>query len=96
MHAESMMMKGQTSAKRACGNPFIRYFQKWVSPLMKDPLTTTSIISQHFFHCCCEGVKQFHLDREGGRRKEVLSSLYFPFKGREGNGTERKGREGKA
>jgi hypothetical protein len=51
MHAESMMKRQRHLPKELVEKTsLIRYFQKWVSPLiMKDPLTTTTSIYQIFF-----------------------------------------------
>ncbi len=85
------MMKGQRHLpKELVKPPLIRCFQKWVSPLMKDPI-------DNYFNLCklfslfvvVKVLNNFTWTEKGGRRKEVLSSLYFPFWGK------RKGREGK-
>jgi hypothetical protein len=84
------MMKGQRHLpKELVKPPLIRCFQKWVSPLMKDPI-------DNYFNLCklfslfvvVKVLNNFTWTEKGGRRKEVLSSLYFPFGGREGKGRE--------
>jgi hypothetical protein len=52
MHAAESMMKRQRHLPKELveKTSLIRYFQKWVSPLiMKEPLTTTTSIYQIFF-----------------------------------------------
>lgn len=98
MHAAESMMKRQRHLPKELveKTSLIRYFQKWVSPLiMKEPLTTTTSIYQIFFTVVVKvSNNSTWTEWEAGRRKQVLSSLYFPFGALSGKGREGKGRLG--